>query len=222
MKTRVSQSGRRRNRDAIEVRKTPVQARSTETVAAILEASAHILERHGFEGFNTNAVARRAGVSVGSFYQYFANKDALLSALIQRETAPLLTAAVDVRDRPTFREALHAYIEASMRHQMGRPRLAMLIDFAELREAFRSQVAGTRSQLKTVMEDILLLPGGSRDGDAGATSDDLLAIIRVLMDAAGERGESASSRLVSRIEGAVMGYLAALPKGRARATPKEL
>ena len=56
----------------------------------IVEAAARILERNGFEGFNTNAVAKKTGVSIGSLYQYFPSKDALLSALIQREAAPLL------------------------------------------------------------------------------------------------------------------------------------
>ena len=45
----------------IKPRKTPVQARSAETVRIILEAAAHILERHGLEAYSTNAVAERAG-----------------------------------------------------------------------------------------------------------------------------------------------------------------
>lgn len=47
-------------------RKAPSQSRSEETVASIVEAAAQVLENEGFEGFNTNAVARRAGVSIGS------------------------------------------------------------------------------------------------------------------------------------------------------------
>jgi AcrR family transcriptional regulator len=48
------------------------------------------LETNGFEGFNTNAVAEKAGVSIGSLYQYFPSKHALLSAIIEREVAPML------------------------------------------------------------------------------------------------------------------------------------
>jgi AcrR family transcriptional regulator len=52
--------------EALKPRKRPLQKRSAETVAVILEAAARVLELHGFEGFNTNAIAERAGVSIGS------------------------------------------------------------------------------------------------------------------------------------------------------------
>ena len=51
-------------------RKAPKQARARAAVTAVVEAAAHILERDGFAGFSTNAVAERAGVSIGSLYQY--------------------------------------------------------------------------------------------------------------------------------------------------------
>jgi AcrR family transcriptional regulator len=66
-------------------RRNPQQARARETIAAIVEATAQILERDGREGLNTNRIAERAGVSIGSLYQYFADKDAILLALARRE-----------------------------------------------------------------------------------------------------------------------------------------
>jgi AcrR family transcriptional regulator len=66
-------------------RKTPRQRRSQATVEVILEAAAQLLERDGERGFNTNAVAERAGVSIGSLYRYFPNKQAILVALALRE-----------------------------------------------------------------------------------------------------------------------------------------
>lgn len=70
-------------------RKRPRQARSVATFEAILEAAARILESLSFAGFNTNAVAELAGVSIGSLYQYFPSKDALIVELIRRERAKL-------------------------------------------------------------------------------------------------------------------------------------
>ena len=67
-------------------RKLPGQARSRSTVDAIVEAAAHILVRKGYEAFTTNRVAEHAGVSIGSLYQYFPNKEALLSELMRRHT----------------------------------------------------------------------------------------------------------------------------------------
>lgn len=67
----------------IKARK-PVQERSRRTVDAILEAAVQILEQDGEAGFTTNHVARRAGVSIGTLYQYFDGKDAILLALSER------------------------------------------------------------------------------------------------------------------------------------------
>lgn len=65
-------------------RKRPRQQRSKDTVDSILDATARVLKHAGFDGLTTNAVAVRAGVSIGSLYQYFPNKEALVSALIER------------------------------------------------------------------------------------------------------------------------------------------
>src|ERR1700753_469595 len=88
--TRIPMAERKTSRRASTPRKLPVQRRSEETVAAIVEGAARILEKDGFEKFNTNSVAEKAGVSIGSLYQYFPNKDVLLAELMDRELAPFL------------------------------------------------------------------------------------------------------------------------------------
>lgn len=65
-------------------RKKPTQARSASTVAAILDATAHVLRRDGYDRASTNRIAEKAGVSIGSLYQYFPSKEALVAALIDR------------------------------------------------------------------------------------------------------------------------------------------
>jgi AcrR family transcriptional regulator len=75
------------NRQIVDVkRRIPRQARASETVALVLEAASQILEQGGLAAFTTNAVAERAGVSIGTLYQYFADKNAVLLALAQQET----------------------------------------------------------------------------------------------------------------------------------------
>ncbi len=66
-------------------RKKPRQARSEETIEVVFEATARILQTQKFSEFNTNAVAKLAGISIGTLYQYFPNKNAILVAMARRE-----------------------------------------------------------------------------------------------------------------------------------------
>ncbi len=68
----------------MEPRKKPRQRRARTTVDVILMAAAHILKRDGFAHTTTNRIAEKAGVSVGSLYQYFPNKEAIVAALRER------------------------------------------------------------------------------------------------------------------------------------------
>src|SRR5882724_10355700 len=73
-----------RSQTILDPRKSPVQARSAASVDAILEATLQVLLQVGKEQLTTTKVALRAGVSVGSLYQYFPNKSALLKAALKR------------------------------------------------------------------------------------------------------------------------------------------
>lgn len=65
------------------VRRRPTQARARDTVARIVGAAREVLATEGADAFNTNHIARRAGVSVGSLYDYFPNKQAIVRHLIE-------------------------------------------------------------------------------------------------------------------------------------------
>lgn len=67
-------------------RKLPQQDRSRTTVEAILEATTHILTEEGYDKANTNRIAERAGLSIGSLYQYFPNKESLMAALMDQHS----------------------------------------------------------------------------------------------------------------------------------------
>jgi AcrR family transcriptional regulator len=94
------------------MRKEPRQARSRATIDAILDAAAHILGDRGWTGLTTNTVAEIAGVSIGSLYQYFPNKLALIEAVRRRhfdEVLAVLRAAAD--DRMTRRKRVEALVD---------------------------------------------------------------------------------------------------------------
>jgi AcrR family transcriptional regulator len=110
----------------ISSRKQPRQARSTELVATILEAAAQVLAGEGAQRFTTARVAEKAGVSIGSLYQYFPNKASILFRLQSdewRQTTELLRVILeDVQRSPLerLRALVHAFIrsecdEAGMR-----------------------------------------------------------------------------------------------------------
>ncbi len=98
----------------MEGRRRPIQARSQATVEARLEATAQILAREGPAAASTNAIAARAGVSIGSLYQYFPDRDALIAELSRRHVAAMqaaVTAAISgVEDQP---------LEVAIRQLMG-------------------------------------------------------------------------------------------------------
>src|SRR6202042_1642134 len=79
----------------LEPRKSPVQARSAASVDAILEATIQVLLSVGKERLTTTKVALRAGVSVGTLYQYFPNKSALLQGALKRHM-DAVTDAIEV------------------------------------------------------------------------------------------------------------------------------
>ena len=76
-------------RPQINPRKTASQRRSHLTVDAIVEATARVLVREGYDRASTNRIAAVAGVSIGSLYQYFPSKEALVAAVIERHTRKL-------------------------------------------------------------------------------------------------------------------------------------
>jgi AcrR family transcriptional regulator len=100
-------------------RKLPKQDRSRITVEAILEATTHILTEEGYERASTNRIAERAGISIGSLYQYFPNKESLIAALMEQhsnEIAELVDSKLSVLfDQPletTIPEIIRAVIAA--------------------------------------------------------------------------------------------------------------
>jgi AcrR family transcriptional regulator len=213
---RMATSQRRKR---VEPRKTPAQSRSTATVSAVLEAAARILERHGLEGYTTNAIAERAGVSIGSLYQYFPNKDAVTVALIERESAVLLAevAAIDAELARTPAKAecegaLRRMIGAAVAHQMRRPKLARLLDFEEARLPIRPRIERVADLVLGLLVRILSRGKVIPAPEVEVAGLDVLAIVRGMVDAAGEREETDAVELERRVERAVFGYLGLRPQ----------
>ena len=85
---------KRKRTDSLDPRKKPRQRRSHVTVESIFEATIQVLLANGLEAITTTQIAERAGVGVGSLYQYFPNKNALLAAVVQRHVGGVADATI--------------------------------------------------------------------------------------------------------------------------------
>src|SRR6185369_11226747 len=134
----------------IASRKDPQQARSTELVAAILQAAIQVLAKEGAHRFTTARVAAKAGVSVGSVYQYFPNKAAILFKLQSNEwqqtTQMLRNILEDVRNPPLDR--LRAVVHAFVRSECDEAGMRVALDDAAplYRDAPEAQAAKASGQ----------------------------------------------------------------------------
>jgi AcrR family transcriptional regulator len=98
-----------------EPRKTPIQARSTASVEAIMQATIQVLLKEGKSKLTTTRVAERAGVSVGTLYQYFPNKSSLLQALLKQHldnVALAMETACEAADGTSLTRMAEAVIAA--------------------------------------------------------------------------------------------------------------
>lgn len=133
-------------------RKIPRQGRARDTVDVVLEAAAQLLEATGEAGFNTNAVAERAGVSIGTLYRYFPDKKAILRALALRETEAhrdRVMAALGgdrgvARDRAMIRAFVQAFAGRHRARRIAASALLASADHAELAAKFALAEAGLK------------------------------------------------------------------------------
>ena len=101
------------SKEAIPLRKAPRQQRSRVMVETLVEAAAQTIAERGLADTTTNHIAKRAGVSVGSLYQYFATKDALVDALSERMRKEL-TMALDTQVRALLDADLHTLTHGAL------------------------------------------------------------------------------------------------------------
>jgi AcrR family transcriptional regulator len=110
----------------VQARKKPLQERSRQTVGAILHAATRVFSDLGYANTSTNHIAEQAGVSIGSLYQYFPSKDAILLALAEQHVENAFAAVLEeVREKRAAppRELLRALVDALLRAHQKEPRL---------------------------------------------------------------------------------------------------
>jgi len=180
-------------------------------VEAIVEAAARVLETRGLAGFNTNAVAERAGISVGSLYQYFPGKEAIVAALSARERA-VLAGEIAATARRTaglsLEDALRGLARAAIRRQRARPALARILDFEEQRLVLDEADRATTLEIANHVAAVLQAHRARLSvADLGEAALDVIAIARSLIDAAAHRAAVDPGALEDSIVRSALGYL---------------
>ena len=132
MATRISKKSKRLQKKRLELRKKPVQKRSRDTLEYVLAAATQVFEEYGYAAGTTNRIAERAGVSIGTLYQYFPSKEAVAVVLLERhleETKRNLHEWVGhtVAEHHCLHEALREYVEGMLDMHSGRPRLQHIL-----------------------------------------------------------------------------------------------
>lgn len=144
---------------ALTARKAPKQQRSKKMVETILEAAARILE-DGDQPFTTNHIAERAGVSIGSLYQYFPGADAIMAAMLEKHVADeraaaeaILTAANDA-EADLLRDLLVAFVNA----HGDRPRLTARLHALAASFDLQDHLANARDAQAARIAEAMNLP----------------------------------------------------------------
>ena len=145
----------------ISSRKDPQQTRSTELVTAILEAAIQVLAKEGAQRFTTTRVAERAGVSIGSVYQYFPNKAAILFRLQSdewRQTTGMLRDILGDIQKPPL-ERLRALVHAFIRSECDEAEVRTALNdaaplYRDAPEAQEAKAAG-HNTIQTFMQEVL-------------------------------------------------------------------
>ena len=153
-------------------RRRAKQERAHATLAVLLEAAAQVLQREGYARATTNRIAEVAGVSVGTIYQYFPNKDAVFDALIRRETRGLIATLQKVEPNPreSLAKTLRGVLQTLVAARPDAPLLYRSLEHVpnglfrrRVAEARGSAVAWVRALLAAHEQDLLV-----QDLDAAA------------------------------------------------------
>ncbi len=201
----------------ISTRKEPKQARSTGLVADILQAATQVLAQEGAQRFTTARVAEKAGVSVGSLYQYFPNKASILFRLQTEEwrsTAALLRGILEERTKPPLdrlRAAVHAFVRSECEEAEMRLALGDAAPFyRDAPEAQEPRTSGTRTMQLFVEEALPRAPQATRDVVGDVIMMTLSAVGKHISEA--HRTAAEIETYATAVADMLCAYLNSLPK----------
>lgn len=194
-------------------RREPRQARSRALVEAIVEAAARVFDEHGYEATTTNRIAEVAGVSIGSLYQYFPSKEALVTALHEDHARRMLAVVDATTTRANglpLREWIATLVDGALRLHREQPGLMRILHVElptlrrgrEVSAASRGIAERTHALLELYREQI-------RHVDVGLATYTVLRVFEELVhEAVLDPPRAADDAAIARtITDALFGYL---------------
>ncbi|MEQ6900515.1 TetR/AcrR family transcriptional regulator [Nocardioides sp. YIM 152588] len=198
------------------MRRNPSQARSRQTVERIVAAGRAVLAEQGYDAFSTNRVAAEAGVSPGSLYQYFADKDAILTVVIDRywdEVAEQVAASLSDRigPEPLGPETLRAMADALLRALEADPALLRVLAQELPQSANRERRAALERRVRDLIATYLAArPNATRRPDVAlAAWVIVVAVENVALHWTLDRPAFERERVLDEIVTMVTAYLVA-------------
>ena len=165
-------------RRQLDPRKQPRQRRSEETRRRILDAATHVFGEYGYDGGTTNRIAQHADISIGSLYQYYPNKDAILLELATRH----LESGVELDDRhrgqdssPSLRDVITAMVRNSIENHRADPEfLRVMMEQAPRSGELMAKVAEVKDARVAHLRDIM-----ARSSEVAIDDHDTAALLVV-------------------------------------------
>jgi AcrR family transcriptional regulator len=202
----------RKRTESLSPRKKPQQRRSRVTIDTIFEATIQVLLANGLDKVTTIQIAERAGVSVGSLYQYFPNKNALLAAIVKRHVGQVCDATIAACNSAhgkTIAEMCDAMMSAFVDAKTRRPevsRALYLPSAAVNADAIVKEESGRCAQ---AVHDMLITARDATFAQPQMVSRMLVGSIvgptRAVIEAGGDR--DAFARLQQHLTALCVGYL---------------
>ncbi|MEU4155356.1 TetR/AcrR family transcriptional regulator [Actinoplanes sp. NPDC026670] len=166
----------------LQPRRKPLQVRAELTRERILTAAAHVFAEHGYAAGTTNRIAERARISIGSLYQYFPNKDAILAQLLIRHIdRGTWTGADRLSLAPgTLRETVQALVRDAIDSHSEDPQLLrIMIEEAPLSQDLLDAIERHGAVRTAQIRDLLTRHPDVRVGDVGTAADLILFTIEM-------------------------------------------
>ena len=192
-------------------RKKPQQERSVAMVATLLEAATRVFVKEGYAKATTNRIAKAAGVSVGSLYQYFPSKDAIAVELLRRYRdglVELVGARLGVATPETFTAVVRELIGELLRAEGINPALHRVLIEQVLRTSARREMLGFEERLEAVLAEAM------RAAKIELADPDLSAfmivrvVLSVVQSAVVDRPKYKTAALADELTDMVVGYVA--------------